>query len=360
MGDKTSPTEGMVDYAVNSLPQKHSIQSRADDVREMADKVLASSDEIHIADYGCGTGSNAVLSVKPAVESFADRYPDYSIYVHHVDQAENDWNTLFDCAAGQDGYTNLAANVRSAASVGSFFSMAAPASSIDVGTSFGASHWLSTQPVIASKGTFWFADLQGEARVELKRQAQRDWESFLTLRHRELRSGGRLMVSTLGAVPDASELNGICSSGRHTYRAMYGVAEKMVNDGLISVRALDDFVMPIWFMSMEEALEPFQRNKKLADGFLIERAEVAPAQQNPEDIFADQINAPEKYAASYKGFVRSFTESTFRQSLFRSDSAHATETLLNEFYDRFEASIKEEGAKYAFEIWLLTIELRKQ
>ena len=61
MGDKSSPTEGMVDYAVNSLPQKHSIQSRADDVREMADKVLASSDEIHIADYGCGTAYGTPL-----------------------------------------------------------------------------------------------------------------------------------------------------------------------------------------------------------------------------------------------------------------------------------------------------------
>ena len=103
------------------LPQKHSIQSRADDVREMADKVLASSDEIHIADYGCGTGSNAILSVKPAVKSFVDRYPRHSIFVHHVDQAENDWNTLFDCAAGQDGYTNLSSSIRPVASVGSFF-----------------------------------------------------------------------------------------------------------------------------------------------------------------------------------------------------------------------------------------------
>ncbi len=100
MNDRSSPTEGMIDYAGNSLPQKHSIQSRADDVREMADKVLAASDEIHIADYGCGTGSNAILSIKPAVKSFADRYPGCTIYVHHVDQAENDWNTLFECAAG--------------------------------------------------------------------------------------------------------------------------------------------------------------------------------------------------------------------------------------------------------------------
>jgi hypothetical protein len=350
----------MIDYSGNSRPQKHSIQSRADDVREMADNVLASSDEIHIADYGCGTGLNAILSVKPAVQSFTDRYPGRSIFVHHVDQAENDWNTLFDCAAGPDGYANLSASIRPVASVGSFFSMAAPASSIDLGTSFGASHWLSTQPVISSKGTLWFADLQGDARLTLRRQAQRDWETFLSMRLRELRSGGRLMVSTLGAIPDASEVNGICSSGRHTYRAMYSVAETMVSDGLISAHALRDFVMPIWFMSGEEALEPFQRNKELADGFLVERAEVVPALQNPEDIFADQINKPQDYAASYKGFVRSFTDSTFKQSLFRSESAHNTDTLLNEFYDRFEAFIKEGGGKYAFEIWLLTIELRRQ
>ncbi|WP_171097090.1 hypothetical protein [Ruegeria sp. HKCCD7255] len=326
----------------------------------MADKVLAASDEIHIADYGCGTGSNAILSIKPAVKSFADRYPGRAIYVHHVDQAENDWNTLFECAAGQDGYITLSSNVRPVASMGSFFSMAAPASSIDVGTSFGASHWLSLQPSISSKGALWFADLQGEARLELKKQAQRDWETFLTMRLRELRRGGRLMVSTLGAIPDAGEVNGICSSGRHTYRAMYHVAETMVNDGLISEHALRDFLMPIWFMSREETLEPFQRNKDLADGFSIERAEVVPAQHNPKDIFADQINAPQEYAASYKGFVRSFTESTFRHSLLRGETDQTTKANLNEFYDRFETLIKNGAGKYAFEIWLLTIELRKQ
>ncbi len=359
MTKRSSPTEGMIDYAGNSLPQKHSIQSRADDVREMADKVVATSAEIHISDYGCGTGSNAILSVKPAIESVAERYPDHSIFVHHVDQVENDWNTLFEFAARQEGYVNLSPHIRPIASVGSFFSMVTPASTIDVGVSFGASHWLSVQPEISSNGTLWFADAQGTARLELKRQAQKDWEKFLTLRLNELRSGGRLMVSTLGAIPDEDEINETCCSGRHTYRAMYRVAESMVNDGLIPEQALSRFVMPIWFMSKAEALEPFQRNAELAEGFSVERAEVAPAQQNPKDIFADQIGDPEQYAASYKGFVRAFTESTFRQFLFRDESAQAESTLLNEFYDRFETYIKEGRGEHAFEIWLLTIELRK-
>ncbi len=141
---------------------------------------------------------------------------------------------------------------------------------------------------------------------------------------------------------------------------MYHVAETMVNDGLISEHALRDFLMPIWFMSREEALEPFLRNKDLADGFSIERAEAVPAQHNPKDIFADQIKAPQDYANSYKGFVRAFTESTFRQSLLRGETDQMTEANLNEFYDRFEALIKNGAGKYAFEIWLLTIELRKQ
>lgn len=361
MNDTSSSTDGMINYEKNSLPQRHSIESRAQQVRDMADSVKATAQAINIADYGCGTGQNAVLAVRPSVESFVARYPDLYIYVYHVDQTDNDWNTLFRYAHDSDGYAGLSEYVRPVASVGTFYARAAPADSVDVGTCFGASHWLRQQPDIASPGTIWFADLQGESRATLRKQAQDDWTEFLTLRLQELRSGGRLMVSTLGAIPDQNEINGICASGRKTYRAINEVAKSMVDDGLLASEALERFVMPVWFMTKEEATEPFKYHKTLSSGFSIESVSVNEAPSNSKDIFAESRSDIQSYAAKYRGFVRSFTESTFRAALFFQPGmdAEETETMINTFYDRFEAKIAWGAGKYAFELWLMTLQLRK-
>lgn len=117
---------------------------------------------------------------------------------------------------------------------------------MDFGTCFGASHWLSETVCLHSPGTLWFADLQGSVRDQMAARARADWVRFLHKRALELRSGGYLLVSTLGAVPDGSEINGLAASGRGIYRAMQIVAQEMVEDGRINAAVLHDFVFPIW------------------------------------------------------------------------------------------------------------------
>jgi hypothetical protein len=63
-------------------------------------------------------------------------------------------------------------------------------------------------------------------------------------------------VSTLGSVPDASETNGVRTSARRLYRAIFDVADQMVTDGLREASALDNFLFPLWFPTAEEACAP--------------------------------------------------------------------------------------------------------
>ncbi len=134
---------------------------------------------------------------------------------------------------GPVGIPRSADGVRTEAAVGSFYEQMVAEASVDFGTCFAASHWLEHAVRLHSPGTLWFADLTGAARREMAEQARRDWTRFLSQRAKELRSGGFLFVSTLGSVPDVSEINGTAASGRGIYRALQVVAQGMADDGLI-------------------------------------------------------------------------------------------------------------------------------
>jgi len=197
--------------------------------------------------------------------------------------------------------------------------------------------------------------------------ARQDWIRFLHCRALELRHGGYLLLSTLGAVPDDSEINGVAASGRGIYRALQIVAQEMADDGLIDKAVLDSFVFGLWFMTADEAREPIEGDPALAEAFKIEDIWVEPAPVNPSDVYADIIDDPSEYARLYVGYVRGFGDSALRTQLFtpsaqmnRGSGGEAdADWLAQEFYRRLENLYQACPGKYAGEVWYLTAVLRR-
>lgn len=204
--------------------------------------------------------------------------------------------------------------------------------------------------------------MEGAARVEMATIAQRDWTRFLRCRAMELRPGGFLLVSTLGAVPDAGEINGAAASGRGIYRAIQCVAQAMADDGLIDGDTLDNFVFGLWFLTEAEARAPLEADPDLAAAFAIEDIGVAPAPVNQADIFADSLGNPAEYAERYVGYTRAFGDSSLRTHLFEpcAKSASDADSLADAFYRRLDTLYRTSGAQYACEIWHLTVVLRRR
>ncbi|MEM9494298.1 MAG: hypothetical protein AAGC55_34450, partial [Myxococcota bacterium] len=273
----------------------------------------------------------------------------------------NDWNALFTLTAGPSGYLQDAQVVRTEAAIGSFYDQMVAPASVALGTCFFASHWLRHAVRLHAPGTIWFADLVGEARAEMAAIARRDWVRFLQCRALELRPGGYLLVSALGAVPDESEVNGAAGAGRGIYRALQAVAQDMADDGLIDPAVLDGFVFALWFMTADEAREPLEAEPSLSQAFAIEELVAEAAPTNPSDLFADSIGDPAKYAKLYTGYTRAFADSTLRTQLFEPCAKDAADTdrLATEFYARLDTLYRTYLDKYACEIWYLTAVLRR-
>jgi SAM-dependent methyltransferase len=359
--DSEKSTEGMVDYDRNSALQQSIVRFNAGRIRGLVDRLGHVEPEMKIVDYGCGPGRSTIEAVRPAVEAYRARFPDAPLSVCHADQPGNDWNALFELAAGPAGYREGMKAIRTQAAVGSFYDQLVADGSVSLGMSFAASHWLSHAVHLHAPGTVWFADLKGQARADMAALAQRDWTRFLRCRASELRPGGFLLVSTLGAVADDGEINGAAASGRGIYRALQRVAQEMADDGSIDREILDSFVFGLWFLTESQARAPLDSDPILAKAFEIETVRVEPAPINPSDIFVDSIGDPAAYAKHYVGYTRAFADSSLRTQLFEpcTDSAADADRLAQEFYRRLDELYRTSAGKYACEIWHLTVVLRR-
>jgi hypothetical protein len=360
--EEQKSTEGMVDYDRNSPAQQNIVTSQEANIRRLVERLGPIEPEMRIVDYGCGPGTSAITAVQPAIAAYRAKDPNAPIVVCHADQPGNDWNALFELIWGPSGYQARADGIRTEAAVGSFYEQLVAANSVHLGTCFTASHWLSHAVRLHSPGAIWFADLEGDARRQMAKLARRDWTRFLALRATELRAGGFLLVSTLGSVPDESEINGAAASGRGIYRALQVVAQGMAADGLIDQKILDGFVFSLWFLTAEEARWPLEDDEFLSSAFAIETITVTPSPHNPADFFAGLLADPAAYAEAYTGYTRAFADSTLRAQLFGPSSRDTTHenAIASEFYNRFNDLYRTHLTEFAYELWHLTVILRKR
>ncbi len=355
-------TEGMVDYDRNSYMQDQMVRSRAERLRVAVERIGRVVPEFAVMDYGCGPGHSALDAVAPVIEAYRRIEPHGAITIRHSDQAGNDWNALLTLVCGPDGYQRNASGIRTEMVAGSFYTQLAAPGSVALGTCFAASHWLSRTLSPDSPGTVWFADLQGESRTEFAALARADWTQFLRCRAAELRPGGMAIVSTLGCVPDDTEINGTRSSARRLYRAIFDVANTMVADGWIEASALARFVFPLWFPTAREACEPIGDEPDLNEAFEIVEASVTPAAVHPDDVYEDALDDPPTYARLYAGYIRGFSESTLRLHLFgpSATSAEQLDTRIEEFFRRLTALYQAEPGRHASETMIMTLVLRRR
>jgi cyclopropane-fatty-acyl-phospholipid synthase len=314
-----------------------------------------------VADYGASTGRNSIASIETAIAAIRRRRADQHVAVIHNDLPTNDWNQLFanvasagEGAAGRDG-----SPVVPLASAISFFEPAAPASSVHLGLSFSAAHWLREQPDVVVPEGFYFCEATGEARAALARQADADWTSFLEARAIDLAPGGRLLVQTVGTETAPGHEPRV--TARRLLRAMAEVARDQVEAGALSAAAVDRYVLPVVARTVDEALAPLERaGAPLAAAFDVVTCRTDPV-ANPYLEQWRQDASSESYARSYVEFVRGFTESSLRTHLLAPGTLEGSpEALLEDFYQRLERRFAADPMRDRFEDWTLTVLLERR
>jgi hypothetical protein len=226
-------------------------------------------DPVVIADYGSSQGKNSLEPMRTAIRALRARLgPDRAIMVTHVDQPANDFNTLF-AVLDQDAdrYAAGDLSVFPAAIGRSFYEQVFPANHVHLGWSSFAAMWLSCIPTQIS-GHFRAHGGTADEIAAFRRQAAKDWESFLTLRARELRPGGRLVV-VLAALDDdgISELDDLMDE-------VNAEPADMVSEGAIPAQERARMVNPTYARRRADLLAPFDSSRQF-DGLSVECCELS-------------------------------------------------------------------------------------
>jgi hypothetical protein len=259
---------------------------------------------IVIADYGSSQGRNSLAPMRTAIAAFRERAPQpRPICVIHVDVAENDFSTLFDVLdSAADSYVCGDPDVFPSAVGRSFYRSVLPPGHVHLGWSSHAAVWLSRAPATIP-GHFWIASSTGAVRAAFERQAAQDWEAFLKLRARELRAGGRLVV-TVPSPPDDG-ISQVHKGMNHTNALL----AEMAAAGEITVEERARMLLLSYPRRKSELLAPFAETGRFGD-LIIEQCEVFLVPDAAWDEY-ERDRDKGKLAADYTGFFRA----TFMPSL---------------------------------------------
>ena len=247
---------------------------------------LGSGDQpVVIADYGSSQGKNSLAPMRAAIRGLRTRVgPHRPILVVHIDQAANDFNTLFDVLhTDPERYSADDPNVFPSAIGRSFYESVFPKEHVDLGWSSYAAVWLSRIPM-PIPGHFMPLASTGGVREVFERQAADDWTLFLSLRASELRPGGRLVVVLPGLNDDGSF--GLEPLLRHANEAL----GEIVAEGVIAAEERARMVIGSYPRRKRELLAPFSQDGQFR-GLTVEHCELS---QRHDPAWADYQRDPNR------------------------------------------------------------------
>lgn len=224
---------------------------------------------IVVADYGSSQGKNSMAPMQAAIRGLRKRVgPSRSISVFHIDQPSNDFGALFAVLdADPDRYVLDEPNVFPAAIGRSFYESVLPPGSVHLGWSSYAAVWLSRIPALIP-GHFFYLFSSGSVRAEFERQSAKDWETFLSLRARELRPGSRLVVVLPALADDGS------AGLEHIFQQANAVLAEMAAAGEITAGERSRMVIGAYPRRKRDLLAPFAASGKFQQ-LTVEQCEVA-------------------------------------------------------------------------------------
>ncbi len=300
--------------------------------RAASDVALATDNRsVVIADYGSSQGKNSLVPMQVAIRILRHRLgPTRPIFVFHIDQPSNDFNTLFEIlAADPDSYALNEPNLYSAAIGRSFYENVLPPGSVHLGWSSYAAVWLSRSPT-SIPDHFISLRSTDAVRAEFARQGAQDWAAFLALRATELSNGGRLVVV----------LPGLADDGRSGFENIMDQANavlgEMVRDGAITAEERARMALRAYPRRKSSLLAPFAHDGHFED-LAVEEFETSVLPDAAWNDF-EQDGNKEALTAKHALFFRSVFMPSLASALTSVRAGDAA--ALQNFGDRLEAGLE--------------------
>lgn len=277
-----------------------------------------------IAEYGCSGGRNSYAPMHAMISALRATHPELPAECVLEDLPSNPWDQVMEEAPRLTGAFDGKVQVLCAGA--SFYEQVCGDESLDLAYSYVSAHFLSRESPLPSHVIMHETD--GEERRVWERRAADDWEQFLLLRSRELKPGGRMMISTMGR--DESGY-----SWRLFSHVVWEAMQQEHARGALARHELEALCIPASLRSEAEVMAPFTNGSPVcsllrADALQYTRTEVEGERELPPEVLAPLIRR--RVEAVWGGM---FVRQLVRLGRTR-DGALA---VMRDVWDRFEEAI---------------------
>ena len=330
-------------YSANTIGAKAVIDAAADLVLEALEGMaLKAATPFAIADFGAADGGTSIDMMRRAVARIRKDAPDRTVTITYTDLPHNDFSVLFRLVNGLlPGYEKdplaLLPGVLTFASGTSFYRPIFPASTISLGFSATAMHWLSKLPIQIADHTHAVGAAPAEKQT-IRASALADWETILLHRARELAPGGKLVFANfcedeqgyyLGHTGGVNMHDEFARHWRDLWKAgAIGEAEYRRANFVQFYKTKDDFIAP--FQDPNSAVSKA--------GLVLEKA-FTRITGCPYAAEFKTKGDPVAFARSYIPTLRSWSESTFMGGLDPARPAAERMAIVDRFYGAYEANV---------------------
>ena len=189
-------------YSKATTGAKHVIDGATDLILDAVGRMNLADDgsAFRAVDMGAADGGTSIDMWRKVLRDVRRRVPSRPIEMVYSDLPRNDFSQLFRSIHGQtdiESYYTKIDDLYVFASATSFHQAIFPASSLNLGFSATASHYISKNPCNISDHVH-MVGASGRERAAYSEQGRLDWERMLLARTRELVPGGRLCLFNFG------------------------------------------------------------------------------------------------------------------------------------------------------------------
>ena len=149
---------------------------------------------INIALFGCGPGDNDLNAFKKYMFPILNtRFPNHIIQLFMIDIVKTKWGTSTHKIANNIYVTGIISNL---------YEKLFPENTLDIILSFSCLHWFDILPdTIITSNKFCWSLLDTDNKTIIKKIINNNLNKFLTIRSKELKSKGQLIITCDGDIP---------------------------------------------------------------------------------------------------------------------------------------------------------------
>ena len=308
----------------------------------LAEMDLDEQSPFGVADFGAADGGTSISLHHAVLAAIRTRAPRRPITLTYTDLPHNDYSVLFRLVHGLlQGKEALGLqdfdNLFTFASGTSFHRQIFPKSTLSLGFSATAMHWLSRLPT-ALMDHVHAVFAAGEALAAFRAQAAEDWERILLARAAELVPGGRLVLANLCIDGDGFYLG--WTGGRNMHERFATHWRGLHEAGAIDAEEMRRATFAQFYRTMAEFRAPFDDPASAVSraGLRLQQCftHVTPCPYAEE--FRAGLDAAE-FARAYVPTLRSWSEVMFMGALDPSRPVHERSALIDRFYAAYESDV---------------------